>query len=118
MLRIVDLAAALAVVHPALYAPVLAETGQTLTVRATDTGRPANTRPLRLTPDGVVPGTGHDAAWLRADIRILAQLYLGYRSASEAAERGLIACDSPATLVLADRLFPARQPYVPPLDQV
>lgn len=118
MLRIVDLAAALAAVHPALYAPALAEAGRTLTVRATDTGRPANTRPLRLTPDGVAPGTGHDAAWLRADIRILAQLYLGYRSASEAAERGLVACDSPATLALADRLFPARQPHVAPLDQV
>ena len=118
MLRIVDLAAALAAVHPALYAPALAEAGRTLTVRATDTGRPANTRPLRLTPDGVVLGTGHDPVWLRADIRILAQLYLGYRSASEAAASGLVACDSPATLALADRLFPARQPYVAPLDQV
>ena len=118
MLRIVDLAAALAAVHPALYAPALAEAGRTLTIRATDTGRPANTRPLRLAPDGVAPGTNHDAAWLHADIRILAQLYLGYRSAFEAAERGLIACDSPATLALADRLFPARQPYVAPLDQV
>ena len=118
MLRIVDLAAALAAVHPALYAPALAEAGRTLTVRATDTDRPANTRPRRLTADGVVPGTSHDAAWLRADIRILAQLYLGYRSASEAAEMGLISCDSPATLALADRLFPARQPYAAPLDQV
>ncbi len=118
MLRIVDLAAALAAVHPALYAPALGEAGRTLTVRATDTGRAANTRPLRLTPDGIVSGTGHDAAWLRADIRILAQLYLGYRTPSEAAGLGLAVCDSPPTLVLADRLFPARLPYVPPLDQV
>lgn len=118
MLRIVNLAAALAAVHPALYAPALAEFRQTLTVRATDTGPPANTRPLRLTPDGVVPGTGHDPAWLRADIRILAQLYLGYRTPSEAAALGLVTCDSPQTLALADRLFPARRPYVPPLDQV
>jgi len=118
MLRIVDLAAALAAVHPALYAPALGEAGRTLTVRATDTGRAANTRPLRLTPDGIVSGTGHDAAWLRADIRILAQLYLGYRTPSEAAGLGLVVCDSPPTLVLADRLFPARLPYVAPLDQV
>ena len=118
MLRIVDLAAALAAVHSALYAPTLAEAGRTLTVRATDTGRPANARLLRLTAGGIVPGTGHDAAWLRADIRILAQLYLGYRSASEAAEMGLVSCDSPVTLALADRLFPARFPYVAPLDQV
>ena len=118
MLRIVDLAAALAAVHSALYAPALAEAGRTLTVRATDTGRAANARPLRLTPDGVAPGTGHDATWLRADIRILAQLYLGYRTASEAAALGLVVCDSPPTLALADRLFPARFPYVAPLDQV
>ena len=118
MLRIVDLAAALAAVHPVLYAPALAEAGQTLTVRATDTGRAANARPLRLTPSGVVPGTGHDAAWLRADIRILAQLYLGYRTPTEAAALGLVVCDSPATLTLAARLFPARLPYVAPLDQV
>ena len=118
MLRIVDLAAALAAVHPALYAPALSEAGGTLTIRATDTGRPANARPLRLTPDGVVPGTAHDPAWLRADIRILAQLYLGYRLPSEAAVSGLVVCDSPQTLALADRLFPARRPYVAPLDQV
>jgi len=118
MLRIVDLAAALSAVHGPLYAPALAASGRTLTVRATDTGRPANTRPLRLTPSGVVPGTGHDAAWLRADIRILAQLYLGYRTPSEAAASGLVAYDSPATLALADLLFPARSPYIAPLDQV
>lgn len=64
----------------------------------------------------MVPGTGHDGAWLRADIRILAQLYLGYRLPSEAAAAGLVACDSPATLALADFLFPTRQPYVAPLD--
>lgn len=118
MLRIVDLGGALAAVHPALYAPALAEAGQTLTVRATDMGRAANARPLRLTPDGVVPGTGHDSSWLRADIRIFAQLYLGYRTPSEAAGLGLVVCDSPPTLALADRLFPARHPYVAPLDQV
>jgi len=118
MLRIVDLAAALAAVSPALYAPALAESGQTLTVRTTDTGRPANARPLRLTSGGIVPGTGHDPTWLRADIRILAQLYLGYRTPSEAANSGLVTCDSPQTLALADSLFPARQPYVAPLDQV
>ena len=118
MLRIVDLAAALAAVHPALYAPALAEAGRTLTVRATDTGRPANTRPLRLTPGGIVPGTSHDPSWLRADIRILAQLYLGYRLPSEAAASGLVVCDSPQTLALADCLFPLRSPYIPPLDQV
>lgn len=118
MLRIVDLAAALAAVHPALYAPVLASGGRTLTIRATDTIRPANARPLRLTPGGVVSSTAHDPSWLRADIRILAQFYLGYRIPSDANASGLVTCDSPQTLALADLLFPARAPYVAPLDQV
>ena len=118
MLRIVDLSAALSSVHSVLYAPVLSESGATLTVRASDTLCPTNTLPLRLTPDGILPGSTRDLAWLRADIRILAQLYLGYCTPSEASECGLVTCDSPATLALADRLFPARAPYIPPLDQV
>ena len=118
MLRIVDLAAAFAAVHAPLYAPVLAADRATLTIRATDNGRPANTLPIRLTPDGVEPGSARDPAWLRADIRILSQLYLGYCTPAEAAECGLVTCDSLATLDLADRLFPSRTPYMAPLDQV
>lgn len=118
MLRIVNLAAALSAVHAALYAPTLAVSGMTLTTHARDAQRPANTRPLRLTPDGIVPGTDHDTCWLRADIRVLAQIYLGYQTPSKIAATGLLTCDSAATLHLADRLFPAREPYIAPLDQV
>lgn len=118
MLRIVHLPAALAAVHAALYAPVLTESNASLTLRATDTLIPANALPLRLTRDAIVPGSVRDASWLRADIRILAQLYLGYRTPSEASSCGLITCDSPETLALADQLFPARAPFIAPLDQV
>ena len=45
MLRIVDLEAALAALHPVHFAPALAELGTTLTIHAADPLRPQNTRP-------------------------------------------------------------------------
>ena len=118
MLRLVDLPAALGAVHGALYAPALASAGATLTIQAADPLRPVNARPLRLTPDGVAPGTDSDAPWLRAGIGTLAALYLGFRTPSAMQAAGRLSCDSPAALALADRLFPPRAPYVAPLDQV
>lgn len=118
MLRIVDFAGALAAVHERLYGAVLRDEGTTLTLRASDPVRVANTAPVRLTGAGVEPGSPRDRPWLRADIRIWSQLYLGYQTPSGAYALGLISCDSPATLALADRLFPARLPVIAPLDQV
>ncbi len=118
MLRIVDLAMALAAVHERLYGAVLRDEGTTLTLRASDPVRPANTAPVRLTGTGVEPGSPRDRPWLRADIRIWSQLYLGYQTPSAAHALGLVSCDSPATLALANRLFPARLPVIAPLDQV
>jgi len=117
MLRIVNLESALSLLHPAHYAPVLAELGATLTVHAADSLCPSNTRPLRLTADGVTPGTPGDAPWLHADIRVWARLYFGDLLPSDAAAENLLAVDSPQTLQLADRLLPRREPYVAPLDQ-
>ena len=118
MLRLVDLAGALAAVHERLYGAVLRDAGTTLTLRASDPLRAANTSPVRLTGAGVEAGSPRDRSWLRADIRIWSQLYLGYQTPSAAHALGLIACDSPETLALADRLFPARLPVIAPLDQV
>lgn len=118
MLRIADLPAALSAVHAALYAPVLAASGATLTIHATDAQRLTNTHPLRLTPNGIISDRDHDPCWLRSDIRAFASLYLGCQTPSELAALGLLTCDSAATLALADRLFPAREPYLAPLDQV
>ena len=117
MLRLVDLEAALSAVHPAHYAPILAEYSAALTLHARDTRCPWNTRPLRLTPDGVCPTTPTDGPWLRAGIRILARLYFGDLLPSQAAAENLLGVDSPQTLALADHLFPRREPYVAPLDQ-
>ena len=113
MLRLVNLEAALTALHPALYAPVLTAFGATLTIHADDDLCPANTRPLRLTPDGVYPANETSGPWLRADIQTLARLYTGDLLPSEAP----VSADSPQTLRLADRLFPKRDPYVAPLDQ-
>ncbi len=115
MLRIVNLEAALAAVHAALYAPVLA--GATLTLQITDPLCAQNERPLRLTPGGVIFGTTRDASWLRTDIGTLARLYLGDLMPSAARVAGVLSVDSPRTLTLADRLFPLRHPYIAPLDQ-
>ncbi len=118
MLRIVDLAGALSAVHERLYGAVLRDEGTTLTLRASDLVRAANTAPVRLSGAGIEPGSPRDRPWLRADIRVLAQLYLGYQTPSEAHTLGLVSCDSPETLALADRLFPTRLPVIAPLDQV
>ena len=118
MLRIIDLEAALSALHLPHYAPVLAELGAALTIQADDPLlQSQNTRPLRLTPEGIFPGTPTDDSWLHADIRILARLYLGDLMPSEAADANALSTDSPQTLALADRLFPRREPYVAPLDQ-
>ena len=118
MLRIVNLEAALAAVHAAHYAPVLAEANVTLTIQATDPLHPRNQSPVRLTPFGIVPSDARDHCQIQTDIRTLAQMYLGYALPSEAAASGLLTVDTPETLALADRLFPLRQPFVAPLDQV
>ncbi len=118
MLRIVDLEAALTAVHAALYAPLLTETGAELTLQIADPLRPRNERPLRLTPSGITPGAAGDPSRLQTDILTLARLYFGDWLPSEAFAAGLLSVDAPATLALADRLFPLRQPYVAPLDQV
>lgn len=117
MLRIIDLEAALSLLHPVHFAPALTELGMTLTIQAADALCPQNTRPLRLTAHGVTPGTLSGSPWLRADIRVMARLYFGDLLPSEAAAENLLTVDSPQTLDFADRLFPRRKPYVAPLDQ-
>ena len=117
MLRLVDLQAAFTALHPSHFAPILAELGTTLTIHAGDDLCPQNTRPLRLTSDGVFPAGDHSGPWLHADIRVLARLYFGDLLPSEAAAEAALSTDSPQTLQLADRLFPLREPYVAPLDQ-
>jgi predicted acetyltransferase len=117
MLRLVDLEAALSLLHPAHYAPALATLGTTLTIQADDPLYARNTQPLRLTAEGISRSSRTDGPWLHADIRVLARLYAGDLLPSDAAAQNLLASDSPQTLGIADRLFPLREPYVAPLDQ-
>ncbi len=117
MLRIVDLEAALRLLHPAHFAPVLTEIGAALTIQATDALCPENTRPLRISASGVTPAATSDGPRLQADIRVWARLYFGDLLPSEAAAEHLLTADSPQTLFVAEALFPRRAPYVAPLDQ-
>ncbi len=117
MLRLTDLEMALRLVHAANFVPVLQETEQTLTIQATDALRPANERPLCLTPQGVEAGRTNDNARISADIRVLAALYAGFQTPVQAQMQGLLQSSSPAALALAERLFPFRSPYVALPDQ-
>lgn len=117
MLRIIDLEAALSLLHPVYFAPVLTALGTTLAIHAADALCPQNTRPLCLMADSVTPATTSDGPWLQADIRVMARLYFGDLLPSKAAAENLLTVDSPQTLHVADCLFPRREPYVAPLDQ-
>ncbi len=116
MLRLVDLAAVLRTLHPAL-APVLSRAGRTLTVMASDALRPENNAPLRLTPHGVASGTAADSDWLRASISALAPIISGDCLPSDLAAQGQLQASSPSALSLADALFPLTHPFVAPADQ-
>jgi predicted acetyltransferase len=117
MLRLVDLEAALSLLHTLHYAPALAKLGTTLTIHAADPLYLRNTQPLRLSAEGISRNPRTDGPCLHADIRVLARLYIGDLLPSDAAAENLLATDSPETLGIADRLFPLREPYVAPLDQ-
>lgn len=117
MFRLVDLAAALARLHSAQFAPVLSTYPGTITIRASDPMRSQNERPIRLHKSGVHPGSFSDREWISASITVLAQLYAGYRTPSDAAAVGDLQAASGETLALADLLFPQRHPFAAPTDQ-
>lgn len=115
MLRITDLPAALQYLHAA-YAPVLVETGRSLTIIAADDVRPENEQPLLLSSAGVTRDGVVDGDWMRADIRTLAQFFTGYRLPSEFAAQDEASFSSPAAIALADAVFPRRNPFIAPAD--
>ena len=102
-LRVVDVAGAFAT-RPCL--PHQAD-GQSLTLELTDEAAPWNAGCWRLEADG-----GHTLAqkWegladLSLDVSVLAALYNGFLSPSEAARGGLMKVHSEAALAAADRIF-------------
>ena len=117
MLRLIDLPVALTALHANHFAPVLARTGRSLTLRICDSWCSINNAPVRLTAAGVMPGLDSDAAWIQGSIAALAPIYFGFLTPSDAATQGRLRVSSPDALALADQLFPHRTPFVPPLDQ-
>lgn len=117
MLRLTDLPNALMRLHDAQFASVLNAYPGTITIRATDQIRPQNERPIRLHKSGIHPGSFSDRDWISAPITVLAQLYIGYRTPSDAAAVGELQASSPETLGLADLLFPQRNPFATSVDQ-
>jgi len=116
MLRVVDLAAVLRTLHPAL-APVLARANRTLTLMVSDPLLPENNKSLRLTPHGIDLGTADDPDWLRLAISAPAPIITGDCLPSTLADLGELEASSPAALAFADDLFPRTHPFAAPADQ-
>ncbi|MEO7720096.1 MAG: GNAT family N-acetyltransferase [Capsulimonas sp.] len=113
MVRVADVAAALAAAHSANFAPVLNASQQTLTVIVNDDPIcPDNRNPIRITSQGLEPGSQDDALWISLGIAAFGRLFLGYHDASTIQALGLLTASQPEALATADRLFPARDPFV------
>ncbi|BDI31391.1 hypothetical protein CCAX7_34420 [Capsulimonas corticalis] len=118
MIRVADVAAALCAAHAANFAPLLAASGQTLTVMVNDDSIcPNNRNPLRITPDGIEPGAPDDADHITLGIAAFGQLFLGLHDASTMEALGRLTASRPAALAAADLLFPARDPFVAQPDR-
>ena len=71
--------------------------------------------PVTIKDGEVSAGIGRD--WMKADVRILSQIYIGYLSPADAFSQGLIEVSSPEALALAETLFPPSEPFIPQLDE-
>lgn len=71
--------------------------------------------PVTIKAGGVSSGIGRN--WLRADVRILSQIYIGYLPPADAFSQGLIEVSGPTALALAGEIFPASEPFIPHLDE-
>jgi len=107
MLRVVDVAGAFA------SRPCLAEvSGQRLTLELTDEAAPWNAGVWWLEAEGgrTLAEKCEKAPGLSLDVSVLAALFNGFLSPSEAARGGLIKVHSEAALAAADRIFAVRCP--------
>ena len=71
--------------------------------------------PVTIEAGGVSAGIGRN--WLKADVRILSQIYIGYLPPADAFSQGLIEVSGPTALALAGNLFPPSEPFIPHLDE-
>jgi predicted acetyltransferase len=107
LLRVVDVAGAFA------SRPCLVEaSGQRLTLELIDEAAPWNAGVWRLEAEGgrTLAQKCDDAPGLSLDVSVLAALFNGFLSPSEAARGGLLKVHSEAALAAADRVFAVRCP--------
>ena len=109
---LIDLPAALSRLHGTHYAPVLDQTGATLTVRAADPIRPRNERPVRLLEIGG-PAAAH-GEWIGL-LRATAAGSALIRQELEAmqADGSLAQADMPALIARIAADHPVGVHYVP-----
>ncbi len=106
MLRLVDVEGALGFLDRKLEEPLVLEVA--------DDTVPENAG-VYTVGDGVTRGA-EGAEKVSVDVRQLAQLYAGYLPARWLLRRGLVRPGSPRAFELLERLFPAGDPWVFPLD--
>jgi predicted acetyltransferase len=89
-----------------------------LAIHLSDELAPWNEEPVLIAGRGVPEVTPGDSPnWIKADVRVLSQLYVGFMSASQAYSLGKIETSSPEALALAERLFPESEPFIPAVNE-
>ncbi len=77
-----------------------------------------NSAPVTIRGEGTPEIVGGNSAnFLKADVRILSQIYIGFLSPTDAYSQGLIEVSGPEALRIAEQLFPQSEPFVPFLDE-
>ena len=109
MLRLVDVEGALGLLRREVEEPLVLE--------VTDDVIPENAGEYTVGRGEVASGA-EAAESVTLDVRRLAQLYAGYLPARQLARHGEIRVSSPDALARLERLFPAGDPWVYPLDHV
>jgi len=113
--RVVDVAAALQA-----RLPTLGTAHCRLALRVRDELIPENATPLAIEAGAagavLVPARPADPT-LDLDIQLFSQLYCGYLSPAEAVSQGLATASGPEATELAERLFPAGEPFISELDR-
>ena len=71
--------------------------------------------PVTIRGGGVSAGVGRNR--LKADVRILSQIYIGFLPPADALSQGKIEVSAPDVLALAEKLFPPSEPFIPQLDE-
>lgn len=89
-----------------------------LTIKMEDQIASWNNEPITIRGEGAPEVvSGHSSNLLKADVRILSQIYTGYLSPMDAYSQGLIEVSGPEAIRVAEQLFPESEPFIPYLDE-